>query len=107
MAVYEGKYYYDGADVTRDGAHFDHRRSLQLRDHSPTGFNWGYGGSGPAQLALALLLEEVGEEVALDHYQSFKWQVVAHLPSAWTLTSKEIQVFLAQKKIETMENHLS
>ena len=25
-----------------------------LVDHSPTGFEWGYGGSGPAQLALAL-----------------------------------------------------
>lgn len=24
-----------------------------LRNHSPNGFNWGYGGSGPAQLSLA------------------------------------------------------
>lgn len=23
--------------------------------HSPTGFNWGYGGSGPVDLALSLL----------------------------------------------------
>ena len=22
----------------------------ELRNHSPTGFEWGYGGSGPAQL---------------------------------------------------------
>ena len=29
--------------------------SLVLRRHSPTGFEWGYGGSGPAQLALAIL----------------------------------------------------
>ena len=27
---------------------------LDMRNHSPTGFEWGYGGSGPAQLALAL-----------------------------------------------------
>lgn len=26
-----------------------------LWDHSPSGFSWGYGGSGPAQLALAIL----------------------------------------------------
>lgn len=30
------------------------RRALRprndIRDHSPTGFEWGYGGSGPAQL---------------------------------------------------------
>jgi len=32
-------------------------RSLELADHSPSGFEWGYGGSGPAQLALALLLD--------------------------------------------------
>jgi hypothetical protein len=31
--------------------------SLLIRSHSPTGFSWGYGGSGPAQLALAILLE--------------------------------------------------
>src|SRR5262245_22144387 len=30
---------------------------LELRNHSPTGFEWGYGGSGPAQLALALLVD--------------------------------------------------
>ena len=35
--------------------HFD------VRAHSPTGFAWGYGGSGPAQLALALLVDALGE----------------------------------------------
>ena len=28
---------------------------LEKIDHSPTGFAWGYEGSGPAQLAWALL----------------------------------------------------
>jgi len=28
-----------------------------LMNHSPDGFNWGYGGSGPAQLALAILAD--------------------------------------------------
>ena len=28
--------------------------SLALRNHSPTGFAWGHGDSGPAQLAPAL-----------------------------------------------------
>ena len=28
--------------------------SLALRNHSPTGFAWGHGGSDPAQLALTL-----------------------------------------------------
>lgn len=31
----------------------------QVVNHSPTGFNWGYMGSGPAQLALALLYKTI------------------------------------------------
>lgn len=29
--------------------------------HSPTGFSWGYGGSGPAELALNMILDAVGD----------------------------------------------
>ena len=37
--------------VTKDGRKLNPR--LDLFNHSPTGFEWGYGGSGPAQTALA------------------------------------------------------
>ena len=37
-------------------------RSLELVNHSPSGFEWGYGGSGPAQLALAFLLDYTDDE---------------------------------------------
>ena len=50
------------AVVKMNGVSFDPARSQQLRNHSPNGFEWGYGGSGPSQLALALLLEELDEE---------------------------------------------
>ena len=41
--------------------------------HSPTGFEWGYVGSGPAQLSLALLADALGDdERAQDLYQQFK-----------------------------------
>jgi Family of unknown function (DUF6166) len=50
---------------------------LDLRSHSPAGFNWGYSGSGPAQLALALLAHAVGEDLARCLYQTFKNDVVA------------------------------
>jgi len=36
------------------------RPRFDLRRHSPDGFNWGYEGSGPAQLALALLADYLG-----------------------------------------------
>jgi hypothetical protein len=65
---------------------------LDLWNHSPTGFEWGYGGSGPAQLALALLADHLGDdEESMSLYQSFKFAVVAKLPKrGWTLTAAEI-----------------
>ena len=55
-------------------------RSLAVRNHSPSGFAWGYLGSGPAQLALALLLRATGRERAEREYQAFKQDVVAGWP---------------------------
>lgn len=53
-------------------------RSQKVRNHSPDGFNWGYGGSGPAQTALAICLEILPtEQAALGLYQQFKWAFVA------------------------------
>lgn len=53
--------------------------SQRLVNHSPDGFNWGYGGSGPTQLALAILLEIYGEEFAMHNYHKFKWEVIAEM----------------------------
>jgi uncharacterized protein DUF6166 len=53
---------------------------LDLDKHSPTGFNWGYGGSGPAQLALAILADCLGDDgLAVRLHQPFKWAVIARL----------------------------
>jgi hypothetical protein len=46
--------------------------------HSPTGFEWGYGGSGPADLALNILLAYgMPAESADRTYHDFKREVVA------------------------------
>ena len=37
---------------------------FDLRTHSPDGFEWGYGGSGPAQLALALAADVLADDEA-------------------------------------------
>ena len=68
--------------ITIDGTPLLPGRSQKIINHSPDGFNWSYGGSGPAQLALALLLEFTNEIFAQLHYQSFKWSVIAILPPA-------------------------
>jgi hypothetical protein len=73
-------------------------KSLKVRNHSPSGFNWGYGGSGPAQLALAILLDlypERGTEWAERHHQAFKFKVIAGLGDTWTLTQAQIDLVMA------------
>jgi hypothetical protein len=47
-----------------------------LINHSPDGFEWGYRGSGPAQLALALCADTIGDKLALLIYQRLKEKVV-------------------------------
>lgn len=90
MKRYEGRRTWRGVEVTVNGRPLNPR--LDLRNHSPTGFEWGYCGSGPAQLALAILADHLADdEQALDFYQRFKWELIAELPKrGWTLTSLEI-----------------
>jgi Family of unknown function (DUF6166) len=66
---------------------------FDLRNHSPTGFEWGYGGSGPAQLALALAADVLGDdEKAQDIYQQLKFKLVGGLPDqGWNLTEDRIR----------------
>lgn len=75
-------------------------KSFRYRNHSPDGFEWGYGGSGPAQLALAILLEETGPDEACSYYQTFKFQIVAAFPKqGWELSSQQVQNWLEKQRI--------
>jgi hypothetical protein len=71
---------------------------LDLHNHSPTGPEWGYAGSGPAQLALALLADALGDDdKAQDCYQQFKFKVVGRLPhDRWELTEDDIRQAVAR-----------
>ncbi|WP_008524593.1 DUF6166 domain-containing protein [Halorhabdus tiamatea] len=77
-------------------------RSLSLVRHSPVGFDWGYVGSGPAQLACALLLDYTDNEtVAQQHYIQFRDAVVSQLvcdgpADCWHLTGEDIEAALAE-----------
>ena len=95
---YEGRREGYAVIVTVDGRRLNPR--LDLWNHSPTGFEWGYGGSGPAQLALALLADHFGNDrQAVELHQPFKWEVVAKLPKrGWTLTSRQIEQALSALK---------
>ncbi len=100
--------------VTVDGEPLPH-----IAYHSPGGFEWGYGGSGPADLSLSLLCWELGcagrakvwadlsrrgapdepkdlVAVAWAHHQPFKSEIVVGLPRAeWTLLGGFIRTWLA------------
>ena len=76
---------------------------LEIENHSPSGFNWGYAGSGPSQLALALLYDVTGKaEVALIAHQGFKHDGIAKLPTEedWQLTSIQIENWIEELKVK-------
>ena len=61
-------------EVYLDGERLTPGESQKIINHSPDGFQWGYGGSGPSQLALAVFVKLTGKPGA---YQKFKWDVIA------------------------------
>jgi hypothetical protein len=62
MKIYEGARSLEGAIVTVDGKPLPPR--LDLKALSKAGFEWTYEGAGPAQLALALLADHLGDDQA-------------------------------------------
>lgn len=98
-SVYEGLKVRTTNDfiVYKNGEILDPAKSQKVRHHSPDGFSWGYGGSGPAQLALALLLEEIPQGLAIKNYQKFKRRVVAawDVNGNWSITSRHIKDHVA------------
>jgi hypothetical protein len=73
---------------------------LDLWNHSPTGFEFGYGGSGPAQTALAILAEVTNHDrLAVALHQQFKWKFVAPCPrEGFELSEREILQWVDEEK---------
>ena len=67
---------------------------FDLRMHSPDGFEWGYHGSGPCQLALALVADATGDdELAKRVYLLFMHRIVSGLViEGWELSAAEIRL---------------
>jgi len=104
MAKYEG-YKPTGQpnafEVQRNGSQFGTERSLYVMNHSPTGFSWGYLGSGPAQLGLALLLDiGLGNQRAVGLHNLFTQQVIAEwdINGEWAITTEEICKWVANNE---------
>ena len=70
-------------------------KSLQVVDHSPDGFQWGYTGSGPAPLAAAILNEVTDDpELARTYYQLFKFDHVAKWGETFEISELEMHDWL-------------
>lgn len=101
MATYRGTRTDAGVKVTVD--HGPQSRPLalsprcDLAKHLPTRFDWGHGGFGSAQLALAILAHHTGDDpLALELYQQFKWRVISRLPhEGWALATNHIAAWVA------------
>ena len=78
--------------VTKDDDILDPAPSQRIWNHSPGGFNWGYQGSGPAQLALALLYDVTRDkDIAVRFHQEFKRAHVATWGETWEITDAYIR----------------
>ena len=96
--VYEGKIEGEHKEefVYLNGKRLDHRPSLKIVNHSPDGFSWGYMGSGPAQLALAILLEETGDvEFSVQEHNDFmRHHIATHeRQGRFYMTSERVRKF--------------
>ena len=77
--------------------------SPKICDHSFE-FNYGYSGSGPAQLSFALLLDATTDpDTALNYYQDFKWAFVSGWGDDWSITRSEIRIWLAEQRKKELE----
>ncbi len=94
MKVYHGRRTEHGCaiDVEEDGEVSSLHPRNDLRNHSEL-FEWGYGGSGPAQLALALAADVLGDDDrAQQVYQRLKFRIIGGLPhEGWELTEQRVR----------------
>ena len=84
---------------TAEGAPLSH-----VVRHSPTGIEWGYGGSGPSDLALSVLTAVAGAEAAERHYRALVAEVITRVPRAGGLLRAErARAWLARQEAAQAE----
>ena len=95
MKVYHGTQTEHGAAVVveENGECRGLNPRHDLRCHSTDGFDWNGSGNGPAQLALALAADVLGDDKkAQDLHQRLKFKLVSGLPpEGWVLTEDRIR----------------
>ncbi len=94
MKHYVGDRTIDGVKVTVDGVPLDLR--TDVTQFTRNGFEWSYEGPEPRQLALALLVNHLGDpDKAKASVEPFMKAVVANFGNEWEMTSADIDEALA------------
>ncbi|HTY67880.1 MAG TPA: DUF6166 domain-containing protein [Alphaproteobacteria bacterium] len=89
MKVYEGRRTIDGLVVTVDGRKLDER--YDVKRFTKYGFEWTYEGESPQQLALAILVDHLGDAPrAIRLSEGFMQRIVANFDNDWRLTGAEV-----------------
>jgi hypothetical protein len=93
MKHYLGDRTIDGVKVTVDGASLDPR--VDVMEFTKNGFEWSYEGPEPRQLALALLVDHLGDNAAaMTAVETFMRAIVANFENEWEMTSDDIDLAL-------------
>lgn len=74
--------------------------------HSPDGFQWGYGGSGPSDLALSIMTDYFSRQGVVTSlteadgcYQAFKWDFISKIAEdGWSITDEQIHQWREERK---------
>ena len=94
MKVYSGDRTIDGVKVTVDGAPLD--ACVNIVEFTKNGFEWSYEGPEPRQLALALLIDHLGDSaIAKAMVEPFMSAIVANFDNEWEMNSADIDSALA------------
>ena len=96
MKTYTGEWQeMGGCEVLVNGLPLNPRNDLY--DHSPDGMRWSYGGSGCAQLALAILADLYDDKLAMRLHQPFKWLTIANFPKEdFKMTEEQVRKVVKQ-----------
>ncbi len=94
MSSYEGKRTIDGLVVTVDGKRLPEH--YEVKQFTTWGFEWTYEGESPQQLALAILVEHLGDPSrAIRLSGPFMRKVVANLDNDWVLKDTDINTAIS------------
>lgn len=105
MKVYSG-----AGSATQRAVWMDQGKGIEPFEPAPSqavalisreGFNWGFLGSGPHQLAIALLLDVThDQEIARTFAMRFKYAYVATWGWKWQITEQEIKEWLIEERLK-------